>query len=256
MMLRLLLIEDHLSLITGLRADLEGSHEDSVEEITILDRAPTTIEDGIAFFEGVARHGPHALRRLPVDGILIDGFLPRDGSAKYAEFGGVEAAIRISAIYDHAGIAPEDRPRLILTTAAPDDCDVRAFVAFGGDDVIPKTSLPAEELRRRIAAIVRDGERWTPPPAQLPRGYAPSFGRYLRGLEVGTGTAQVAVAINAAPGAVSRVKNELRHVFDLPPRASDREIVEAAKAAGITWIPLAHEAVARQYGVRPRLPAW
>jgi DNA-binding NarL/FixJ family response regulator len=254
MTIRVLLIEDHLSLIGGLRADLEGGTDEP--RITVVDRVLTTIEDAVAFFEGVARHGPAALAELPVDVVLVDGFLPRDGEATYAEFAAIEIAVRITALYDRAAIADEERPKLMLTTAAPDPCDVRAFVAYGGSAVIQKTSVPPEELRARIASVASGIERWTAAtPSQL-RGYAPSFGRYLRGVQLGKSTTDVAARIHAAPGAVSRVKNELRHVFDLAPRAGDGEIVEAAKRAGITWIPIAHEEIAQAYGVRPRIHPW
>jgi hypothetical protein len=122
--------------------------------------------------------------------------------------------------------------------------------------MIEKTAIGAEDLRSRIRSIARGERRWSPPEPQLPRGYVPSFGRYLRGIELGTGTNDVADRIHAAPGAVTRVKNELRHVLDLPSRATNTEIVEAAKRVGITWIPLRYEVLAQQYGVRPRLTPW
>jgi CheY-like chemotaxis protein len=254
-MIRLLLIEDHLSLIAGLRADLEsGGHDEA--QITVVERILTTVEDAVAFFEGVARYGAGALSELPVDVVLVDGFLPRDSDAIYPEFVAVELAIRITSIYDRVGIADDARPKLILTTAAADACDIRAFVAYGGSAVIEKTSVPPAELRARIAAVVSGGAQWAPPQPIPLRGYAPSFARYLLGVQLNAGTSDVAARIHAAPSAVSRVKNELRHVFDLAPRASDSEIVEAAKRAGITWIPLEHEDVAKAYGVRPRIPPW
>lgn len=257
MTVRVLLIEDHFSLIQGLRGDLEAGSNRTHDEISVVDRVPTTAEDGVAFFEGVARHGEQALREVPVDAVMVDGFLPRDGTASYAEFAAVEIAIRITAIYDRAAIAESERPRLIFTTAAPDPCDVRAFVAYGGSDVMAKSSIPADVLRHQVIEIVSGHRAWSPPAARQLHGYTPSFTRYLRGIELGLSTTiDVAARINAAPSAVTRVKNELRHVFDLPPRASDREIVEAAKAAGITWVPLAYEAVAQAYGVKPRLSPW
>lgn len=255
MTIRLLLIEDHLSLIAGLRSDLEGCLDEE-PRISVVERVLTTVEDAIAFFEGVARHGRAALRELPVDVVLVDGYLPRDAEATYAEFAAVEIAIRVTAVYDRAEIADEERPKLILTTAAPDPCDLRAFVAYGGTAVIEKTSVPPDLLRERVVSTVHGEDRWSPPKPKPLRGYTPSFGRYLRGVQLGIGTTEIATRIHAAPSAVSRVKNELRHVFDLAPRASDGEIIEAAKHSGITWIPLAHEDVARSYGVRPRIPPW
>ncbi|MGH9299415.1 MAG: hypothetical protein ACRDZT_05815 [Acidimicrobiales bacterium] len=257
MTVRVLLIEDHLSLIPGLRGDLEAEDGTTDDRLAVVDRVPTTAEDGIAFFEGVARHGVDALRQIPVDAVMVDGFLPRDGAAAYTEFAAVEIAIRITAIYDRVAIPESERPRLIFTTAAPDPCDVRAFVAYGGSDVMPKSSIPADLVRRQVVEIVKGVRVWSPPVTRELRGYTPSFARYLRGIELGLSTtSDVAARINAAPSAVTRVKNELRHVFDLPARASDREIIEAAKEAGITWIPLAYEAVAQRYGVKPRLTPW
>jgi CheY-like chemotaxis protein len=254
---RILLVEDHLSLIPGLRADLETEDEQMGDGIAVVDRVATTVEDGVAFFEGVARHGEEALRRIPVDAVMVDGFLPRDSVSAYAEFAAVEIAIRITSIYDRASVPEADRPHLILTTAAPDPCDVRAFVAYGGSDVVPKSSIPADALRKQLLEIIDGRRTWAPPEPRRLHRYTPSFARYLRGIELGLSTTtDVAARINAAPSAVTRVKNELRHVFDLPARASDREIVEAAKAAGITWIPLAYEALAQRYGVKPRLSPW
>ena len=114
---RVLLVEDHLSLIPGLRADLEAEDEHLSDRIAVVDRVTTTVEDGVAFFEGVARHGAEALRRIPVDAVMVDGFLPRDGVSAYAEFAAVEIAIRITSIYDRASV-PEARP----PSSDPHDC--------------------------------------------------------------------------------------------------------------------------------------
>lgn len=253
---RLLLIEDYLPTVAGLRSALEQPADTGTPQVAVLDRYLPTTEDAVAFFEGAARHGGEALRNLPLDGALVDGLMPRNSEAPYSEFAAAEIAIRITAIYDRAGIDEPDRPRLILTTASPDPCDIRGFVAYGGAGVIEKTSLSPEELRRRIIAIVAEGERWEPPTPTVPHTYQAGFGRYLRGIELGASNTAIAERIGAAPESLARIKNQLRHAFDLPQRATDSEIVDAAKVRGITWIPLRHEEVAKRFGVRPRIEQW
>ncbi len=259
MTVQLLLVEDDLVRVSGFRTALTNDSvaDEEEEAIEVLDRIPPTLEDAVSLFEGLARHGSEALLRAPIDAVIIDGFLPRDRDAVHAEPAAVELAIRITEIYDRAGAEPELRPRLIFTTAAPDACDSRAFVAYGGSAVLPKTHIEPGELRRRIIGVVRRGDRWTPPePQGVHHGYSRGLGKYLRGLELAASNDEIARRINVSPSSVGREKNRLRHALGLPERASNSEIVAAAKDCGITWVPLKYEQLARARGVRPRLDLW
>lgn len=253
-----LIVEDHNILVEGLRDALAGSAPGSEEGVVrALERVLTTAEDAVAFFERASRRGGDALAALPVDVVLVDDRLPRDRHRGAPEQVGVELAIRITALYDRAGIDDARRPKLVLTTTTPDPTDVRAFIAYGGSDVVPKEHISPRELRAHLMEVAAGRRCWIPPvPSGLGREYTPGLAKYLRAIELGVGAAEAAARLGVVTENVAREKNRLRHALRLAERASDVAILKAAKAAGITWVPFRYSDLARDFGVKPRLPLW
>jgi len=240
----LLLVEDNTPEIPGVLEFLQGGFA----EIRVFERVLTTFDDSIEFFLGAAERA--ALGRIPIDGVLIDGYLPRVRGAS-AEFVAIELAIRITELYQQAGIAKPRRPRLILRTAGPDPCDVVAFIAYGGSGYIAKEHTSPDKLRSEVLEVVAHRRPWEPsPPTRALHGYRPGDWRYLAELERDGGNRELARRMGFAEDTISDAKERLRTAFGLPPRATNAQIVQAAKVANVLWIPLKWQRLAEQHAVK------
>jgi hypothetical protein len=259
-MIRLLVVEDHLSQVPGLAAALRTTPDDP-EQLVVHDRVPTTLEDTLRLFDRLGS-SPDALRAMPIDGVLVDDLLPRDRGSRRPERCAIELAIRLTALFDDRELPDDARPALVLHSADVEShpCNVRAFVTYGGRGALAKTTMPPEELRRRVRCLVNRDAVWEPPEPRLPHGYGSGdLSKYLREFEMGHATdAVTARRLRVEVETVQRTRNRFRNLFDLEESASDKRILEAALERGITWVPIEWEDLARRYGVRPAAgrPLW
>jgi hypothetical protein len=131
----------------------------------------------------------------------------------------------------------DDGPKCVLHTTAPELNDIWTFCALGGHNVVDK-SRPHE--RERVLWKTLDGGRWSPPELRTHVRISDANGRLLPYMEDSYWQHNATSDLGLTENAAHKAKERLVRSFQLPTRAEARDIVNAANAHGLAWVPLAY----------------
>lgn len=182
------------------------------------------------------------------DVVLVDLVMPKIETGKRV-FAGPWIARALTRFYESPRSpfktdpldAQDTRPTapvLLLWTSNPLEtvgCDVHAFVELGGQNVVDKQAAVTKQVET-IRSAVATREPWPPPPD----GLTPQLRSVLQMLDAGWSTKQIAAALVVTEKTAEGYKGDLRGRLGVPPDAAQGAgpVIAAAKAEGITWIPL------------------